>query len=429
MNGSARMSSRKPLRRQRGVVTLVITLLVMIAITIGSFSLVQTSTLESRMTANDERSRDALHAAQAGVDFVLGHLSLPQVDPDVVCDVDVWAEHGFVLNFEGIVPPATELEFDPATQVQRCTEVPFGLLSKVSVWSRGFSGDLEAQRTLVSTIDLTSRWSWDWVPPEPLDPLAGRGAIVSKGVVDLTGNTDTGLCFLEGCIALARPGAGNREGNVVYSDPDGNPYNLVLAGGDVNLTGAADRFEDNVTGNDQDLRDLTNDEFFAKYVGTPLESATPIWNSLQEFRDDTDRVVTYDPSGTARAQADALSELITEGRDLVYVNGDLTLRNGVIGSPERPLVLVVDGDLNVAGNMIIWGTVFVNGAADFSRGTNKMLGSLVSVGDVDMAGNPAVYYNAGLAGGAVTRVGEGVTATPGEFSVSVRVGSWREVVR
>ena len=63
-----------PRGRQRGAVTLVITMLILVAVALGMYSMVGTTSIESRMTANDKRGRQAMQAAQAGIDYLLAGL-------------------------------------------------------------------------------------------------------------------------------------------------------------------------------------------------------------------------------------------------------------------------------------------------------------------------------------------------------------------
>jgi hypothetical protein len=399
--------------RQKGAVTLVITLLVMIALTIGSFALIQTGTTEKRMTANDQRSRTAFQAAQSGIDFLLAHLALANVNVEELCRLATWEASGFLLSFTG--PDGSgDLDFDPATQSAACLATPFRMLQKSDVWSRGFSEDRESVRTLVSTIDLTSQWQWDYDAGDVTQSFEGAGAIIAGGTVQMAGNVDTGTCpTTEQCMELAQPGAGNRDGNreIVPNEI------LISAGGSVNLDGNAAEFDStNWLENDPDLQNTNGEILFQEYVASQSDYA---WADIGAYAADTDNVVTVVPGqrGTTTI-GDA---------PLVYVDGDLTLRNGTIGGPDQSVLIVVNGDVDLAGNVIIWGTVLALGDADFSRGTNKIIGSLITPGNVDMAGNPAVYYNAGAAGDPIINLAqERDPDTPSQI-VTLRVGSWREV--
>lgn len=138
-------------RDQSGFITLLVTILLLLAITIGSYSLVNASAVESRMTANDRRGKEAFHAAQAGIDFVLANLAPETGNPDKMCAVNTRASYGFELNFTG-PDESGALTFDDQHAV--CASM-FSLRSaELDVWARGYSNDGESMRTVFVTIDL-----------------------------------------------------------------------------------------------------------------------------------------------------------------------------------------------------------------------------------------------------------------------------------
>ena len=61
----------RPLRRQQqGAATLLITVIIVLLVNILTYTMTRTTALENRMTAAEVRSKQAFHAAQAGLDFV-----------------------------------------------------------------------------------------------------------------------------------------------------------------------------------------------------------------------------------------------------------------------------------------------------------------------------------------------------------------------
>jgi hypothetical protein len=402
-------------RQQKGAVTLIITLLVMIAITIGSLGMVQTSMIETRMTANDQRSREALQAAQAGVDFVLANLVATPVDKTILCQEGdaTLAAFDFQLSFLG--PDEDEINFDIAANRDFCNSLDYLFIRQMDIWSRGYSSDRESVRTLMSTVDILPPWdmlfSRTGDNPFAGDPAA-RPPIVARGNVHFQGAPETSLCSLDAasatyCQTLATPG------NVTGEIPEDEV--LVLAGG--SITQQAGQGDSMPMGSenfstDPDLVSMDSDLFFETYVSGGV--------SKEDFL----------------AQATEYGGQTTEipSTGWLKVDGDLTLTNQVIGTMENPVTLVISGNLEFLGNATIWGIVYVEGDADFSRGTSKIMGSLVVEGDVDMRGNSAVIHNPELAG----RGGdpEPELVDPTEFwleyagirSTSLRIGSWREVL-
>ena len=391
--------------KQKGAVVLVITFLIMLAMTIGSFAMVQSTSLESRMSANDQRSRQAMQAAQAGIDFVLDNLAVVEVDRDFLCSPAEHAVFGFQLNFTGPEPDPVNtnnmiLIFDNAVQQAACENLPFEIITKTSIWSRGYSDDFESVRTLVSTIDMTTPWEFNYTT-KTISAGGSPAPVVAKGNVHFQGTPEAALCeTMQDCIALATPG--NQTGTI-----DGT---LVLAGGSVTAQGSVPMGEENYDSNNASLNTMSNDDLFSQFAGSGL--------TKDQFKNSANTLI-YEPSK---------KDLPSTNLNQIWVDGDLTLRNGTIGSPDKPVIIVVNGDLNLAGNVIIWGVVYSENA-DFSAGTNKIMGSLITENNVEMKGNAAVYYNPDLRPEPESFDPDAAQAGYSEARIgSVRIGSWREIV-
>jgi hypothetical protein len=381
--------------RQKGALTLVITLIVLLAMSIGSYALINTTTLESRMTSNDVKGRQAMQAAQSGIDFLIAGLSTVSPDREYLCNEDTYGKYRFRLEFGS---------------GEDCDEVPFEIVTRLDkVRSIGYSEDGQSVRIIESTIDLTTPWNFG-APAGVAPGGPGAGPIVSAKNVFFQGTPEAALCDLGGtggtqCTDLAR--SGNQSGIIEGT--------LVRAGGTISSGGNIPMGSENLVQNDTSISSLTADQLFSAYAGAGL--------TREQFKDAT---TTYKLSSTG-GKLDP-DQITTDARTSqnIYVDGGLTLRNGVLGSPERPVVLYVNGDLNLAGNVIIWGVVYATNA-DFSTGTNKIMGSLVSENNVSMNGNAAVYYNANLRPDPASVDPDTLVATGSEKLTSVRIGSWREL--
>jgi formylmethanofuran dehydrogenase subunit C len=79
--------------------------------------------------------------------------------------------------------------------------------------------------------------------------------------------------------------------------------------------------------------------------------------------------------------------------NIVIVDGDLELNGGDIGTEDQPVILIVDGSLDVKGSPIINGIVFVRGEMLHSAGTPEFNGSLIVSDDFSSVGNLTVTYN------------------------------------
>lgn len=161
------------------------------------------------------------------------------------------------------------------------------------------------------------------------------------------------------------------------------------------------------------------------------DDSDPTDDSLFEYIFDVANVVDEDgdtvntncgASGTQNCAAAALidefnatvladcSTLNTTSTGIFYVTGNCDLHD--IGSATNPVIVVVDGDVRINGNLAFYGMLFarndtVNSTAVRVSGTGnvKIFGSLVVEGSVDIHGNLDLVYDstnvAGNPGGAI----------------------------
>ena len=76
----------------------------------------------------------------------------------------------------------------------------------------------------------------------------------------------------------------------------------------------------------------------------------------------------------------------------LWVTGDLKITGGTYTAPEGFLAIMVEGDLEIAGNATINGIVYVKGTTEIGAGGATINGSLISIGSVNILGNLTVNY-------------------------------------
>jgi hypothetical protein len=404
MNTHRRNYSQPTRRRQGGAATLLITVIIVLLVNIITYTMTRTTALENRMTAAEVRSKQAFHAAQAGLDFVFQQI--------VNNDLDVLA------TTCGIVPVDVDGDGNPLTgsptfQLRygavdpECPSELVGLQTKSVIRSIGRSADGSAIRVLEVAIDLEREWLGTPIEVDPtaVPPPTIPGAIVSKGDVNFAGTSAAAPCLtLAECESWAGPG--NVLENLTTYDET-----LVTAGGNITGgdTGNPDsRLRDvHKDANNTDIASASNDDFFQDILGV----------TKTDFYDASQQVTAGDPLPEVNVNP------------LIWHDGDLSLNGGVIGSPEKPVALVVDGTLNLRGNVIIWGVVYTTGNLGFSGGTNKIFGALVSETSVDLStGNAAVYFNDDLSQGPLVGGTTGEVASAlGGVEASFDSTAWREI--
>ena len=412
----------KTLHSQKGAITLLVTVLILIAMTIGSFGMLNTTRLETSMTLNDQRNREALHAAQAGIDFFLAHIGSDSINQEALCNPDNWivsetntGQPDFLLSFTG--PVASAFNFNPTTQSEECNGIPFEITTKASIWSRGFSRDGEAVRTLSSDIDLSVAWNYSTQSARGgLIGLGGSPLVVRTGDIGVGGNMDIGLCNTSDCGALT---ASNSSGNEAVIRDE----NLITYGSDGSLTvdrsGPGERFGDSSFTASEEIQAMDANEFFATYAGDGI-TKTEFINS--------ENTQELDGIGAGKKGADTL----TTGNQF-YIDGDVTINSNVeIGTQENPVIIVISSDSQVRfnGNVTIWGTVYLENGDLTANGTFRVMGRLISENSLNVSGNGNFAVYSDNSSQVVPRdfdPDESIASTDGERSAFVRIGSWREI--
>ena len=409
------------LKRQNGAVTLLITVLIMLAMTIGSIGMLSSTRMETNMTINDQNNREALQAAQAGIDFYMAHMASTLVYEDDfidrLCEPSNWNTQlessttalRFLLNFNG--PSGGSLDFDELTQSEICRTSPHAIITTSEIWVRGFSRDGTSTRVLSSQIDLSTAWNHS-TPSTRGTPGGGNEPLaMCNGDLQMPSNaSDIGFCSGAGCTAI--PTTGNQQGNA----------NVSYTGTLVNLSSTAtfsqgsSRFQGKITQGDDPI---SNNQCFEQFVGGNV--------SRDEFRNIATPIT---PS-----QGQGGTSTIPAGQTQFFVDGDLRLNAGsVIGTPTNPVILMVRGDARVNGHATVWGTIYFLANEDGStpertmNGTFNVRGRVVSETDLNISGNAAIYSDTES------------QATPIDYdpstsldleslqrSANVRIGSWREV--
>lgn len=145
---------------QAGVATLLTTVILLLCITVLTLYATHVAVTEQRLTANDVRARQALAAAQSGLEAALAAL------PDTAIDGVTFDPAGRA-HLDG--PAATLADGARfATRLDTLDRTPYstGLLR---VWSRGLSADGSSRRTVRQTISFVP-----WMIRRPATPLLVR---------------------------------------------------------------------------------------------------------------------------------------------------------------------------------------------------------------------------------------------------------------
>lgn len=422
-------------QRQRGVNTLFVTLILLLLAGLVVFYTARGAITEQRLSANELRQKQAFAAASAGLEHAMAHFgkinggvdqATGQVingafvgPPDTVPDQIIGNTTLFATGTSerpsyyavsycqpGALPPqcpATHGAFNCATPL------PATNLRNPLIVSCGWSDDDSA---VVRLVQGGSR--------APTLPGKITAPVVTKGVTNLnTGGVSIFNYFNDLTIWAGRDAVTTGSNTCktfirnVQTDPVPSPTRDFRATGNSpgcnnvpagynSSTGGGVVGHDMVI-NDTNLDGLNRDQFFAKFM-TPSDP--------DGFRDSATWKVDLN-NGMTGEDSTSASSLAGKQDAVIWVEGNLSGNLGTIGSVDRPVIMVINGNWDLGANADIYGVVFVRGDVN-GNGSPNIYGSLVAE-SATSTGNVKVIYDPGVLGNA-TQLGKA-----GKVQ-----GSWRD---
>ena len=387
--------------QQRGAATLIISLVMLILITFVTFYTSKSIITEQQLANNDYRARMAFEAAEAGLAAATLNLADdPDLDGDGILDGSTSTEYLFDNNDDGDRQDAGTdnnlVTVNTAFAEVTTEDLSSGAFTTIRISSIGFSDDRTAQRTIERVVV-----SLDPLPNSPQNPLTTKGSVVISGSatvhnqeghstiwsgddVDLGSNNSTSTNVPDVADA-AYPGCMDDAGTCSTLQSS----NKTLVGLDV-------------VENDSNLSNLTSDQFFENFFGSAPASYK-------------DKHVTLETTHTA-----ADTDLDGTNSEVIWVDGSggsTELQGTAIGTAADPVILIIDGDLELSGNPTIYGVVFVMGNLTAS-GNSTVTGALVVNGATsNSSGSLDVYFNSAVLDGA-----------GGQSNLGASAGSWSDLI-
>ncbi|HEX5805187.1 MAG TPA: PilX N-terminal domain-containing pilus assembly protein [Macromonas sp.] len=379
----------------------------------------RTALIEQRMSANELRHKQAFEAAQAGLDRAFIFLSAtPQgVDKDIDGAVDASSTANGLLKtldngsqyrvaFCSPTPvPASGTNFcpdDPATAITCPTALGTTNFSTPLIISCGWSDDSVAHNLVRQNVGTNSP-----LVNTPQNPLTAKGAMNVGGSANVV-NYYNNLTVWSGGALTSIGNAGKtfvRNPSVPPPDastaPPDPPTSCSTSSSYVCLT------DKNTTGpdvipSDQTLTNIDNDKLFLNYFG----------RTLAQVKDDVAARNFLSTDNTA------LGNLAKAQGETIVITGDTTLPNvkgaNAIGTRDRPVVLIIDGNLNLSGTPEVNGIVYVTGNVT-GAGNVLVKGAMVVAGNVQPSGSVDIIFDPFATGNTVNSGKAGLTP-----------GTWRD---
>lgn len=336
--------------RQHGAATLAIALVLLFAISFITLFASRAMIFEQRTSINQYRAAQAFEAAQAGMELGLANLNVASLRNTYIRDT----------NSDGIVDPATNT-IDGSLP---------GALNYRIAYTNPTTGNLKLLRITSTgcadgcspcTSSCTSRATvGQLVRLQSMLASAPTAALTAKGDVSLSGsatvtNTDTVT-----------------NGTTVHA---GGSISFGGSSRPVTIPGAPPA--SSLASNDTTLSSLSGNAFFESYFGnskaTVQSAATPIACS-----------------GVCNSQLGGLTG------QTIWVTGETEINSGVIiGSASAPVILIVDGNLQITGGATVYGVVYCTALTwdNTGGGTSQIIGATLAEGNFTATGDPNPTYD------------------------------------
>ncbi|MBL8446986.1 MAG: hypothetical protein JNJ44_06190 [Zoogloeaceae bacterium] len=369
---------------QRGAATLLVSMVLLIAATLVVLYTSQTTVTEQRMSANEVRMKQALAAAQAGVDAALAGLNAGN-------DLSVAPNTGGLGaspkgSYQAVYCNGTlgnaALPTCPAAPAALACTAPVATAAQSWLVACGWSDDNTSIQRIVTYIGKLGP-----VPNAPSNPL------ISKGGVNVGGNATVvnyfnNLTTWTGASLTSSSATGKtmvRNPSTTYQTSyETTPSDLASAvqgnsgcgaGNNLVCTTTSGLAGPDVVASDTTLSNLNDAQFFANFFGM----------SPGMYKASADKVLTNAQAGVSGAFATP---------QVYWVDvpaGDTFTLNQNIGTLNGPVVLVVNGDLQLNASNDFYGLLYVTGNVT-GGGSPNIFGSMVVEGSVSSNGAPNIIY-------------------------------------
>jgi len=361
------------LYQQRGVATLFVSLMMLFSLTMIAVFTAKTNVTEHLVAANDYRAKQALEAAQAGIEQgqaeimelqttnVNGYLQLDQIDGntdilqgfiDLDTDVNFFRVTGtpgtlpnnstYSLTYENV--DRTGGAFDPSIDNYL-----------VRVTSVGTSDDGSGIKQMEQLIMLV-----------PLLANAPDAALTTKDEVTISGNVHIYNMITDVAV---------RAGGTYLESGAAKTHTTIFPFDDKDL---------NVVQNDASYSTMTGDQFFFSFFG----------QSKSEIKAQATQIIC----NNCNASLGGLTGQVIWVNPTTTGNTPRVNANTTIGSATQPVILIIEGGANgftFNGNAEIFGLLYVIGDWDNSGGGSAAItGAAVAEGHFDGTGTPAPTYDA-----------------------------------
>lgn len=397
-----------PPTRAHGAATLPVVLLLSLAAVLAVVHAHRDIVSDLRSTANQARTAQAHEAAQAGIAWAIAWLNRPErvdenCEPSALPSASAWQE-----RTEAPAVPAPPAAPPSPTPTLHASCVADGLAWSCHCPAEGPARDVVDASVPAFRISLSpvagepDRWSLESTGH------SGQGGVPILLWQDI--GKLPGLDTLPAAALTVRGAARFSAGHVTVANTDGAGSGLTVHAG-ADIVGPALAVAGppgtpataTVLGEDPVLAGLSVDALHASLFRLDRDA----WRAQPGVRE----VDCHTPCDAALSSAAAQHTMI-------FLAGGLRLAGATsLGSPERPVLLVADGPVELQGGATVQGLVLALHAPWHDPVGSRIQGAVVAAHDLHAQGNTRIEHD--------TRVLRQLQRRAGTFAP--RLGGWRDL--
>lgn len=321
-------------KNQSGFATLSVTMLLLFLGTLAVLTSSKVIFYEQKTATNEYHYGQASAAAKAGLARALTYLG----------------------NTKTTLPNKASL-FDGATK--RLKPAAFPIVEQLNASKSGFSVTMSQPSPVADPylIQVTATGCADGCAP--CTPDCGAQVIVTELVKlrKLVSNLPDAPLIARGAVDVGG------SGNVLNTTPNGI---FIRAGGII----SANKVTGKMVGNDTILAATPPEDFFNYFFNDAKATVKGAIPNLS---------ATFPPAGQGGAY---------------WIEGNTAIHGGTYGSETEPVVLIVNGDLQINGGTTIYGLVYIIGGwSNSGGGDSNIHGAAISDASYSTVGNKTITFN------------------------------------
>ncbi len=337
-------------KKQQGIATLITSLILLFSITMISLFSARVSVVETQIAANDYRSKMSYEAAQGGLEAALASLQSVENRTLFHDSAGINGADGFIDSADTAQPSVT-LANGARYHLSYANPIQNDT-SLIVLTVTGYSDDNLGIRTITQTVQLL---------PLPIN-IPGSGLLVGGNEIDSS--------LLNNSFNVSQQICNNSSLSLSEHNEIQSSQGLISEPDDPDML-----FKKSFNSSKAALKSMAN------IVNCTNCSASNFTGM--------------------------------EG-GIIWIEGDTRITgSSTIGTADRPILIIVNGSLSMAGNNTYNGLIYATGDHEIEGGTSKINGAMLVEGGLSTKGvlcinhNPDILKNIGKAVGPIARVAGG----------------------